>query len=294
MRLRLSLGASLLVVTPGLLAAQATSPTDDSALVLVVEHRFAGSSDQVLVSLERNVVYRLIVSGPGVPVFHAAHGGGQSAFVVPVGRDTSALVRRFEAYPYQTGEHAILLSDLPAGATTTLRLYRDVNETRRTRPLEPVIAVGVQLGAGAHSGYRLDSAGVVSPKAGTDWEASILAVAGDRITLCVGFSEQSLPDAGFSVHWTFIQGSGRVVSAYLAGRHRTDLAVAVRYSGAKEVGPQQFSPHLTSFGLYLTQHLSEGSRGWSGYASWLLSRLSQSGRATLTTNRVMAGVTWVL
>ena len=287
--------ASLLLLAPALLAAQGGDSTRESASPLLLEHRFTDSAGQVVVALERDVVYRARVTGPGTPAFQDSRRGGQSAFVVPVARGGDEQSRWFAVYPYETGAHTVRLSDLPPGATATLRVSRDVAETRRVRAKnEHLFAFGVLLGAGVHSGYRIDPNAGADPKGGTDWEACLLAEVADRVGACFGFGEQSFPGADFGVHWWFVEARGRIVSANVLGAYRTDLYAALRHSETEGVGTQNVNPELLSYGLYVTQHLSPGSRGWSLYGSWEHGRLGHTSETEkINTDRFMAGAAWL-
>ncbi len=288
------LWAGLALAAPALLRAQAVPPAGDSNLVLQLEHRFSDASERVVVTLERGVAYRISVAGPGTPECQDTVRGTASAFVSPVTPVAGDSLRMFEVYPYKTGAHALRLTGLPPGTTAMLRLYHDVSETRRTRPAEPFLTFGVQIGAGAHTGYRVDSTAGSPPKGGTDWDACALVEIRDRLGLSVGIGEQSFPSTSYSVGWTFVEARGRLASAQLLGGYRTDLGVAARYAEASGVGPGNYNPDLVALGLVVTQHFSATHHGWSLVAGWQHGRLGHvPEKQQRDSDRFMVGVSWV-
>ena len=295
---RVSVCVSLLLVAPAMLAAQSGAPAPDSARVLLLEHRFGpDSAGNVVLTLERSIVYWAEVTGPGTLVFQPVARHGQPAFLVPIGAGAGDQPRRFEVYASRTGPHLVSLSDLPPGGTATLRLYRDVGLTRRiAERRDRAFAVGLVLGGGVHSGYRLDPTGGADPSGGRDLEGCLLAEAGDRLGTCLGVGRQSFPDAGFAVTWSFIEERVRLVSGRFLGGRRTDLGVALRYSQALAAGPRNLRAALLSFGLHVTQHLaSEGRRrGSSVFVAWQHSQLGHAPETEkLDTDRFSAGVIWM-
>jgi hypothetical protein len=286
----------LLLVVPGLLAAQSEGMRDSSR-VLLLEHRFGSdSSNHVVVQLERGVVYRVEITGPGAPSLQPIKAGALAALLVPVGAATGDGPRQFQAYPYQAGPHAIRLSDVPSGSTAMLRLYRDAGFTRQSRERrEHGLAFGVEVGAGIHSGYRLDPTGGANPRGGNDIEGCFLAQAGDLYGTCIGLGRQAFPDASYNVAWAFIEEQGRLVSVHLVGGRRTDLGATLRFSHALSAGPRSLSPSLLSIGLSVIQHLStQGRRGVSVFCGWQHGRLGFAPETEkLDTDRFAAGVSWV-
>ncbi len=293
----LSLCVSLLLVTPPLLAAQDQASPRDTGRVLLLEHRFGpDSAGQTVVTLERQVVYWVELTGPGTPVFQPIRGRPRPAFVVPIVEGAGHQPRRFEVYALQAGPHVLTLADLPPGTTTLLRLYRDVVETGRiTAKRERQGALGLSIAGGLHSGYRLDPTGGADPHGGNDVEGCLLLEAGDRFGTCVGVEWQSFPDAAYAVTWLFIEQRARLLTGSIVGR-RTDLGAALRYGQALSAGPRHLNPALLGLGLYVRQHLApEGRRrGLSIVCAWQHGRLGNAPETErLDTDRLTAGITWI-
>jgi hypothetical protein len=288
----------LLLVTPTLLAAQHDSSAADSGRVLLLEHRFApGDTADVVVTLERQVVYWVDLTGPGTPLIRPLRAHARPAFLIEMEESAGAAPRRFEVHALHAGPHRITLSDLPPGTETTLRLYRDTVETRRIAlKRDRQVAFGVLAAAGLHSGYRLDPSGGADPRGGTDVEGCILVETGGRLGSCLGMGRQSFPSAGFGVTWVFLEMRSRLVSGHMLGGHRTDLGATLRYSQALGAGPRDLDPALLSIGLYVTQHLTSGGRrlGWSLVCAWQHGRLGDAPETErLDTNRFTAGLAWI-
>jgi hypothetical protein len=295
--LRLAVLGSLVAVAPCLLDAQDSVMTRDTVRVLVVEHRFGlDSPDSMIVVLERHVVYRLEVTGPGTPVFLPARSKPQPAFLVPLG-STGDSLRRFELYALQRGPHVARVSDRKPGTTTVLRVYRDVVETERIAGRrDREIAVGLTISAGHHSGYRLDPTGGADPRGGSDQEVCFLFEAGSWLGTCVGGARQTFPDAGFNTYWVFLELQKRLLSRRLMGDRRTDLGAVLRYSQGVHAGPRHLDPALLGFGLYVDQHLATAGRrrGWRIHVDWQHGRLGSTPETErLDTNRFTVGITWI-
>jgi hypothetical protein len=291
-------GAGLFLLSSARLAAQVVAPAD-STRIPMLEHSFtAGSSDSVLVILERRGVYSAeVIGAPATPTFQPVRRYLWPALVVPVSGVQVGQPPRFEVQPGATGPHVVRVSDLPPGATAILRLYRDDVEARsRAKSRDRDFAVGLLLGGGMHSGYRLDPTGGADPAGGRDVDLCILAQSGGRFGACLGMARQSFPDADFTVTWFFVEPRVRLVSGRLFGDLSTDLGAGLRLGQAPETGPRHISPSLLAVGFNVTQHLSPDGRrrGWSLYAAWLHGRLGNVPETERRdSDRVTAGLTWV-
>jgi hypothetical protein len=294
--IRLLLLASL-VAAPPRIAAQPAATTRDTARVLVLEHRFGpDSAAPAVVDLRYRVVYVAVVSGPGTLVVEPVRPKGRGAFVSPEQPSAAAVERAFEVDPLESGPHRVLLQGLPAGDVATVRLYRDVAQTehlaaRRTATL----SFGFRLGAGVHTGYRLDSLRGANPAAASDVEACFLAQVGDRFGTCLGAARQSLPEAGTFVTWLVAQEEVRIVSAHFFGRPRTDFGASLRYAMSLPPLSLGLNPTLWSGGLYVEQHFGvEGRWGWGAYAAWQHARVDGVPATTrLDSDRFVIGLSWV-
>lgn len=284
-------------MAPARLAGQDRPSPRAAARELFLERKFGpDSAEQTVVTLERHVVYWVELIGPGTPEFVPVRRRPRPAFIVPIGEETGAEPRGFEVYPAQDGSHLVTLTSLPPGTTTILRMYRDVIETRRiAEKLDTRAGLGLSVGGGFHTGYRVDSTGGANPRGGSDAEACLLLEAGDLFGTCLGAETQSFPDAPYAVTWLFIEQRVRALTRGIAGR-RADSGVAVRYSQGLSAGPQHLNPRLLGAGLYLRYHLdSEGRRrGMSLFIAWQHARLSHAPETErLDTDRLTVGITWM-
>jgi hypothetical protein len=288
----------VLVATPSRSTAQVDAQARDSNRVLLLEHQFGPDSvEPVVVMLERKVVYWAEVTGADTLVVQPTRRRGRPAFLVPIASDSGPGFQRYEVYALQTGPHAITLSQRTPGTTATLRLYRDVAETRRiVQKLDRGVAFGFAFAAGVHTGYRLDPTGGANPRGGRDVEGCLMVETGDRFGTCFGFGRQSFPDAGYSATWLFFEERGRLVSHRTFGGRRADLGASLRFSHGLGVGPRTLTPGILGVGLYLTQRfaLEEHRRGWQVSFSWQHGWLGFAPETELLeVDRFTAGVAWV-
>jgi hypothetical protein len=293
----LPLCVGLLLASSSLLVAQEGAIGRDSARVLLLEHRFGpDSAGTIVVRLERRVAYWVEVTGPGTPEFEPIRRRPLAAFLVPIAEGQGDHPRRFELYAVQAGPHQVSLSDLPPGTSATLRLYRDVLETRRiAEKRDREFSVGLVVAVGFHSGYRLDPTGGANPAGGGDAEGCLVAETGNRFGTCIGVERQTFPDAGFTATWLFVEQRARLVSTSVVGR-RTDLGAALRYSQALSAGPRHLNPGLLGFGLYLRQYLEPDGhrRGSSIFCAWQHGRLGNAPETErVDTDRLRVGFTWM-
>jgi hypothetical protein len=286
-----------LVVSRSLLSPLSAQETGGER-ILVSEHRFApGSSDSLPLELERRVFYVLEVEGgAGEPVVLPVQRYQPRALVVPAGPTPSG-GRRFELHTGWTGAHLARLPGIRPGAWAVLRVYRDDRETdRAARARDRDFAVGLMLGGGWHSGYRLDPTGGDPPGGGGDLEGCVLAEAGSRLSVCLGIARQRFPDSDFAITWYFLEPRFRVWNGDPIGASRTDIGVALRLAQGAETKPRNISPSQLAAGIYLVQHLApEGRRrGWSVYLAYSHGRLGNVPETEFRdTDRFSAGLTWV-
>jgi hypothetical protein len=287
----------LLALAP--VAAQAQSPAasapSDTALVL--EHRFTeGTSETVSVPLTRRVRYWAVLTGPGNPQFIPAQRYRPAALVVAAPGRGAGGESWFELAPGDSGPHYIHLSGLPDGSAVTLRVYRDDARTARdAEARDHDFAVGLSLGGGVHSGYRLDpTAGLA--QSGSAIEGCLVADTGHWFSACLGGGRETLPGADLSVTWLFLEPRARLLHTGAFGGHLFDLGAAVRVGQATQVGRRGISPSLLAAGLYAEQHLSANMRqhGLSVYTAWQHGRLGNVPETEdRDTDRFTAGLTWI-
>lgn len=283
--------AGLLValrVTP--LVAQTPTPSGSP-----VEHRFEGGApDSLVVELRDRVVYWAEVIGPGTPSFRPVHRYHGLPLIVPHEDRES---RRFEIHPGASDRYVVTLAGLSPGTFATLRLVLDEPATQRmAEQHERDLAVGLMIGAGRHSAYRIDPTGGFDPRGGSDFEACMMVRTGGPIDGCLGVGRQTFPDADYDVTWLFVEPRVRLVSAHLFGGSLTDLTAGFRVAQAPETGPRSLDPVQLALGVYVTQHLSGDGRrrDWSIYTAWHHGRLGNTPETEmLNVDRITAGLLWV-
>ena len=141
-----------------------------------------------------------------------------------------------------SGPYVVRLAGLPPGAGAIVRLFGDSVTTRRaSRRHDEGLAVGIALGAGAHSGYRLDPTGGEPPGGGGDVEGCVVAQSGTWFSACLGLARQRFPDADRTVTWYFIEPRVTLWSGSLAGSARTEVGVSLRIAQGGETRPRNIS-----------------------------------------------------
>jgi DNA gyrase inhibitor GyrI len=291
----------LLALAPGLAPAPAQAQSPDAVASgdapLVLEHRFVeGTSETVTVPLTRRVRYWAVLSGPGNPQFIPAQRYRPPALVVAATARGGDGETWFELHPGDTGPHYVRLTGLAEGSAVTLRVYRDDAQTAHDdQARDHDFAVGLSLGAGVHSAYRLDpTAGLA--ESGSAIEGCLVADTGNWFSACLGGGRETLPGADLSVTWLFLEPRARLLHAGVLGGRRFDLGAAVRVAQATQVGRRGISPSLLAAGLYAEQHLSSNlrQRGLSLYAAWQHGRLGNVPETEdRDTDRFTAGLTWL-
>jgi hypothetical protein len=277
--------------------AQVPASASDGAGVVIFERSFVGgTSDNVEVPLKRRVWYYATLSGAGAPEFLPAQHYHQPALVVPVTSTTEPGVAEFEVYAGWTGPHYVRVAGLAPGSAVTLRLYRNDSKTESAAVAsDHDLALGLSLGGGIHSGYRLDPTGGPAD-GGSDVEGCLLTDTGHWFSICLGAGRQTLPSADLKVLWFFLEPRARLISGHLFGDHRFDLGTSIRLAQGTETGEREISPSLAAVGVYAVHHLSADlrQRGWSIYTAWQYGRL---GNVPETEDRdavrLTAGLNWV-
>ena len=286
------------LVTASLLQGQGEATSRDSGRVLLFELQFSpDSTESVVAVLERGVVYWAELTGPGTLAFQPVRRRGRPAFLVPDTARANDHHRRFEVYAVHAGPHAVTVSERPPGSAAGLRLYRDVIETRRiVSKLDRQPAIGVVIGGGLHSGYRLHPTSGADADRGQDVEGCVLAETGGRFGTCLGVGRQTLPGEGLTATWIFIEQRGGLVSARWVGGRRTDLGASLRYGQVLSAGTWHRNPGLAAFGLYVTQHFpADGRRrGLSAFCAWQHGRLVNTVETERRdTDRFTVGLIWL-
>ena len=286
----------LLAVTAVLVVHLCRAPHAESQAinrVQILELRFPRDSVGSIV-LEKGTVYWAELDGRGEVLFRASR-DGRPAFIVPV--EEGSKPRRFQVYPAESGPHSITLTDQDSGVVVTLRLYRDVAETARTRQeRDRGVAIGLSVALGLHTGLGIDSLGGTNPSGGSDWEGCLLLRSGENFAACVGAGSQAFPDAALHVGWIFFEGQVRLLSRQLFSHRNTDFDGTMRFSKATGVDSRNEYPEMLGVGLQFTQHLAEAGRrrGLSLFVSWQHGWLSSApGSQDERTDIFKGGLIWL-
>lgn len=265
--------------------------------VIILDQQFRSDTEEAVVVLHRQVVYRAVLNGPGLLTVESQR-SHRAVFLVPVG-DTTAQPRRFELYALANEPHRVQITNLPPGGAASLQILRDSVETERiAEKLDRSASLGVLFAAGAHTGYRLDPTGGSDPRGGSDVDACMLLEVGDRLGTCLGLTREAFPDARYTANWLFLEERIRVGSRTWLRDHATDLAVTVRLSKGVSIGPRRLDPDLVGAGVQLVQSLSPSHRrrGWRiilGWAHSLLRDAPETETEFLHVDRLTGGFMWV-
>lgn len=265
---------------------------------LLAEYRLGMTdADSVVLDLIGKTFYVLEVAGrDGEPTVVPTRPGRHRALVTPAGRapDGSA---RYELYPGWSGPHILRVPGAAGAGDVLVRIYVDAATTDRAeRRHDDGLAVGIALGGGVHSGYRLDPTGGEPPGGGGDLEGCIVAESGSRLSACIGLARQRFPDADLTVTWYFIEPRVRVWSGSVAGAARTDIGISLRIAQGAETRPRNISPSQLAPGIHVIQHLAADGRrrGWSVWLNYSHGRLGNVPETEFRdTDRLAAGLAWV-
>jgi hypothetical protein len=291
------LACLLLAVVPAAVQAQSPVAVPASDTALVLEHSFTeGTAETVSVPLVRRVRYWAVLTGPGNPQFIPAQRYQPAALLVAApGRDRAGETW-FELNPGESGPHYVRLTGLAEGSAVTLRVYRDdVRTAQDDEARDHDFAVGLSLGGGIHSGYRLDPTEGLA-RSGSAIEGCLVADTGHWFSACLGGGRETLPGTDLSVTWLFLEPRARLLHTGAFGGRRFDLGAAVRVGQATQVGRRGISPSLLAAGLYAEQHLTSNMRqhGLSVYTAWQHGRLGNVPETEdRDTDRFTAGLTWI-
>jgi len=272
-----------------------TTPVQDTAAVrdtiaardsLLLDHSFTAPGEFVRVQLRKTQVYRAELNSPEVNLDIHQRPSGPPAFLSPteVGPGASGRVA-FEVYPRADGEYEIRILGL-GEAVVNLKLYYDAKASARREEIisKPGWEIGVELGAGAHTGYLLNLEPGVEPdddQGSWDVEGCFSARNGPGIARVVsgcalGIGWHDRPES-VGVLWFFIEPRIRVLGGREQGKSNTEVGVLFR-AALGEVSRVNRSPIMLAPGAYVSRHIrtNPSGKGWSltlGYAHMFISNL---------------------
>lgn len=298
--------ALLLTAVPSVLSAQAdTVASKDSADVLLLSRDFIqGSREFVRVFLQKGQVYRAELSSPDVQlIIRPLRPGTEPAFVAALQDFVGASgAVRYEIYPRADGDYEIAPTRGTGVGNTTLMLYRDIKASRRRQRIisSPGWELGVELAAGAHTGYKARShiTDPVSPTgSGVEYEGCFTARNAPglrRLSGCAfGIGYQRRPETR-DVVWFFIEPRFAVLGHGKVAQSNFELGVLFRAGLAETEGTSSSLRQLTP-GVYVARHVRRNQRGsgWSFVGSY--SRPFYRGDqidGSEETNRLVVAVGW--
>jgi hypothetical protein len=205
----------------------------------------------------------------------------------------------FEVYPRADALYEIRIIGGRHGASTTIKLYRDVSASARRQKIiaSPGSEMGMEVAFGMHSGYPITRPSFSRPapvgEAGADVDLCF-SVRGDaagrrRFSGCaVGVGYQSRPDAESSVVWVFTEPRLRIVGGR-PGRSALEAGLLTRL-GIGIVDRVNVNPISMGPGLYVAyQTRRDGAGGgWNLIASY--ARVWISGTDGAKSNRFGIGL----
>ncbi|HTG84840.1 MAG TPA: hypothetical protein VL853_08510 [Gemmatimonadales bacterium] len=272
-----------------------TTPVQDTTTVgdttaardsLLLDHSFTAPGEFVRVQLRKTDVYRAELSSPEVSLDIHQRPSGPPAFLsrTEAGPGASGRVA-FEVYTRADGEYEIRVLGL-GEAVVNVKLYYDAKASARREEIidKPGWEIGVEIGAGAHTGYLLNLEPGVQPdndKGSWDVEGCFSARNGPGIARVVsgcalGIGWHERPESA-GVLWFFIEPRIRILGGRERGKSNTEVGVLFR-AALGEVSKVNRSPIMLAPGAYLSRHIrtNPSGKGWSftlGYAHMFISNL---------------------
>jgi hypothetical protein len=265
------LGASALRAqqTPAVAAPRDTAR--DSSDVLVLQHDFTGPGEFARVFLQKGQAYRAELSIIDASLSVDALKGGPPVLVAREEVVNASGGAVYTLYPRADAEYQIKLVE--GGPLVTLRLYRDLKQSRRRQKVlaSPGWEIGGEIGIGGHSGFLVNSAPEDvedSDKGGLHLEGCFSARSGPGILNYVsgcaaGVAWDSRPH-GAGVTWFFLEPRIRLLGSRPAGVSNTEVGILARLAYGM-VAKANRNPSLFAPGIYLSRNVrvNQGGKGFS-------------------------------
>jgi hypothetical protein len=292
-------------------AAARPGPVADSADVLVVDHEFtSGVGEFVRVFLQAAQVYRAELSTEDVTLeLRSVRGQVQPPGVYPLlASQAPSGGSVVELYPKVDGEYELRpIGTSPGGISTRLRLYRDIEESRRRQRVidQPGWEIGLEVAGGYHSGFARtqDLTPGTELNSGTNLEACFAARSAPgfpRISMCalgLGYETQR---GARDILWIYTEPRFRLLGHARRGKSNWELGVLFRV-GLGEISKSAVEPLILAPGVYVARQIRRDARGrgWSlqlAYSHPAVRGFPKSPRGTKNvtprSDRLLFGLGW--
>lgn len=279
--------ALILVLALGLPAgagAQVPDTTLGDTLLAYLEVQ-PHQRDSVIVSLRRHGQYRVLLSRSHLTASAIPLKRASPALLVNVTPQGPVSYTILEVYPYTTAPHVLFTA--ASGDTVRIWLWADRAEERRSAEArDREWGIGLLVGAGYHSGYRIRPADPTPAAASADFETGLLFGSSGRLSGLLGVTMQPRYSGAESVLWVFAEPRMRIL------RHRPiglDLALRIGQGAASNSAND---PSLIGLGLALAYSLDDrpGARGWRAGLHLMYGWLGNVGESN-DSKMLRAGVT---
>lgn len=205
--------------------------------------------DSVIVSLRRHGQYRVLLSRPHFSASAIPLKRAPPALIADVTPQSPVSYTILELHPYATGPHAVFTA--ASGDTVHIWLWADRAEERRSAEArDREWGIGLLVGAGYHSGYRIRPADPTPAAASADFETGLLFGSSGRLSGLLGVTMQPRYSGAESVLWAFAEPRLRLLR-YSAMHRPTSLDLAFRIGQGAASGTAD-DPSLIGLGLALS------------------------------------------
>ncbi len=262
-------------------AANSAEPSDDADVLLAAVDLLVGTNEPIRVFLQKGQAYRIELSRNDVslefrmptksiepPFFSALEGASRAS-------GESA----FEVYPRADALYEVRIIGGLRGASTTIKLYRDVSGSKRRQKIiaSPGSEIGMEVSFGMHTAYPITRSRFGSPapdgETGADvhlcFSVRAQAASRGRLSGCaLGVGYQSRPDAESSVVWIFTEPRLRIVGG--GGDRSAIEAGFLTRLGLGIVNSINVNPVSVAPGVYVAYNIRrDGAQGgWTLIASY--------------------------
>ncbi len=234
----------------------------------------AASQDSLVVFLRRHGQYRVLLSRSLLSIVVNPLKRGRPAFVAAVTPGQSAPYTILEIHPYATGAHNLTVTDLVPEDTVRFWLFADQQEELGFRERRDRLwGIGVLIGAGYHTGYRVRPIDPAPPGSSGDIEAGLLLGSSGVLSGLLGVTYQTRYAGAENVTWVFAEPRVRVYRAKTRGSP-VDVDLAVRIGQGNSARTTN-DPSLLGIGAVASRALDQrpGARGWRVALSLMYARL---------------------
>lgn len=232
--------------------------------------------DSLVLVLRRHGQYRVLLSQPLMSVVANPLKRGRQAFAAQVTPGQFAPYTILEVHPYSTGEYNLTVTGFATTDTVRFWLWADRGEELRSRERrDRQWGIGLLVGAGYHTGYRVQSIDPAAAKSSPDFEAGLLFGSSGILSGLIGVTHQARYSGAGNVFWVFAEPRVRAYHAKRPGLP-VDVDLAFRIArGHVEV----HDPSLLGIGAVVSRALNQrpGARGWRVGLSVMYARLGNVG-----------------